>query len=67
MGTLGIYIFNETRNQWYAGAGGVRGGRARWGSFQDAHEFSEGEEEHAEKIRELVSGDDVTFTMAALH
>jgi hypothetical protein len=64
MSTLGIYIFNSTRNQWYASESH---GLARWGSFNAAAEFSGDDPDVVERIRERVSGDDVTFTMAALH
>ena len=36
-----------------------------WGSFADAAEFQDAD--FAERLREEVSADDVTFTMAALH
>jgi hypothetical protein len=63
MENLGIYIFNSTRGKWYCGGRVV----AKWGSFEDAKEFSPSDEDYAEEIREEVSGDDVTFTMAARH
>lgn len=63
MDILGIYIFNSTRGQWYTGKKA-----ALWGSFDDAAEFPNGvKPETVEKLREEISGDDVTFTMAALH
>jgi hypothetical protein len=58
---LGIYIFNSTRNAW------LQDDERTWGSFSGAVEYTEGNEALAEDIRERVSGDDVTFTMAALH
>lgn len=62
MNTLGIYIYNSTLNQWYVG-----GEHARWGSFEDAVEFSGDDPEVVEMLRERISGTDITFTMAALH
>jgi len=59
MNVLGIYIFNETRNTW------LQDDRRSWGSFADAAEFQDAD--FAERLREEVSADDVTFTMAALH
>ena len=65
MNILGIYIYNSTRDQWYSGKGT---GDALWCDFSDAVEFPEGTSVEAmEKLREEISGDDVTFTMAALH
>lgn len=61
MNTLGIYIFNSTRNQW------LQDDEKSWGSFGGACEYTEGNEETAEAVRERESGEDITFTMAALH
>lgn len=61
MNTLGIYIFNATRNAW------LQDDEKSWGPFSGATEFTEGNERYAEGIRERESGDDVTFVMAALH
>lgn len=61
MSTLGIYIFNATRNAW------LQADEKSWGSFGEAAEFTEGNEQLAEDIRLRESGDDTTFTMAALH
>jgi hypothetical protein len=61
---LGIYIFSPARG-WYCG-GGLRGGAARWGKFEDAKEWSEGQECEAEDVREKVGGNDATYTLALL-
>jgi hypothetical protein len=61
MGILGIYIFNSTRNEW------LQDDLKSWGPFSGAFEWSESGEEAAESTREYLEGDDVTFTMAALH
>jgi hypothetical protein len=58
MTTLGIYVFNSTRNAWLQDDG------TSWGGFTDAFEFDD--EDFAEAIRVRESGDDVTYTMAAL-
>lgn len=61
MNTLGIYVYNSTRNAW------LQDDEKSWGPFVTAIEYSEGNEQLAEDIRERESGDDVTFVMAALH
>lgn len=62
MDTLGIYVFNETRNQW------LQEDKKTWGSFAGAQEFTPGDERLAEDIRlRETKGGDVTYTMAALH
>jgi hypothetical protein len=58
--TLGIYVFNRTRNAW------LQEDEKSWGPFGGAVEFAEGHEATAEAIRERESGDDTTYTMAAL-
>ncbi len=61
MDTLGIYIFNSTRNKW------LQDDEKSWGPFDGAAEFTAGNEVLAEDIRIRQSGDDVTYTMAVLH
>lgn len=59
--TLGIYIFNSTRNAW------LQADEHSWGPFSGACEFTEGNERLAEDIREReTTGDDATYTMVAL-
>ena len=64
MGILGIYIFNPGRG-WYCG-GGLQGGAARWGKFEDAKEWTEGHEREVDEIREKITGNDATYTVALL-
>jgi hypothetical protein len=59
MSILGVYVFNETRKAW------LQADEKSWGPFSGAVEFTS--PDLAEDIRVRESGDDVTFTMAALH
>ena len=59
MDILGVYIFNSTRNAW------LQDDEKSWGSFDSAVEFTDAD--LTEQIRERVSEDEITFTMAALH
>jgi hypothetical protein len=61
MDTLGIYIFNSTRNAW------LQDDEKSWGPFDGAAEFTPGNEDLAEDIRTRESGEDVTYVMAAQH
>ena len=62
MDTLGIYIFNATRNGW------LQDDEKSWGPFSSAVEFTPGNERVAEDIRTReTKGDDTTFTVALLH
>lgn len=62
MDVLGIYIFNSSRNQW------LQEDEKSWGSFGGACEFTPGNEETAEAIRERETpAGETSFTMAALH
>jgi hypothetical protein len=63
MQTLGIYIYNATRNKW------LSDDEKSWVGFDDGvAEFTEGNEQLAEDIRlRETKNDDVTFVMAALH
>ena len=66
MGILGIYIFNPGRG-WFVGTK-VRGAGREvvWGKFEDAKEWSEGEERDVEESREAITGSDATYTVALL-
>lgn len=61
MDTLGIYIFNSTQNKW------LQEDRKSWGPFSTAFEWSDAGDVAAEELRCSLPGDDVTYTMAALH
>lgn len=62
MNTLGIYIYNSTRDQW------LQENRRSWGPFSSAFEWSEAGDEAAEAVRlRVTKNGDTTFTMAALH
>lgn len=62
MDVLGIYIFNSTRQAW------LQEDEKSWGPFSGATEFTAGNEETAEAIRERETpAGETTFTMAALH
>jgi hypothetical protein len=63
MGVLGIYIYNADRKAWYAGE---KGGIPQWGTFEQGKEWPEGGEREAEETREIISGDEVTYTVALL-
>ena len=66
MGVLGIYIFNPSRG-WYVGTKAKGAGReVVWGKFEDAQEWTEGEERKVEELREAISGNDATYTIALL-
>lgn len=60
MDILGIYIYNCDRRGW------LQDDEKSWGPFSTAVEFTPGNEETAEAIRERESYGDTTFTMAAL-
>lgn len=60
MDTLGIYIFNATRKAW------LQDDEKSWGPFETASEWTAGNDDLAEHVRQRESGDDVTYTMAAL-
>ena len=59
MNILGIYVYNSDKHAW------LQCDRRTWGSWGGAGEFIE--EDVTEAVREQVSGEDTTFTMAALH
>lgn len=60
MDILGTYVFNSTRNAW------LQDDERSWGSFAGAAEFTDAQ--LAEDIRQReTSGDDVTYTMSAMH
>lgn len=61
MTTLGIYIFNATRNAW------LQDDEHSWGPFHSACEFTASNEDLAEDIRTReTAGNDATYVMAAL-
>lgn len=67
MNTLGIYIYNADRNEWYIGTEPKGAGRAvKWGRFSGAKEWPDGEERKVEELREAITGNDVTYTVALL-
>lgn len=59
--TLGIYIFNSTRNAW------LQEDSMSWGSFHTAREFHEDERDEAESLSEGMAfkTNDVHYVMAA--
>lgn len=69
MGVLGIYIYNADRKQWLVSEGvvaGAQSGLVKWGTFEEGKEWTQGEERNVEEIREKVSGNEVTYTIALL-
>ena len=58
MDILGYYIFNSTRGLW------LQDDEKSWGNFSSAVEFNN--LGVCQQIRERESGDDVTYTMAAM-
>lgn len=71
MSTLGVYIYNATRDAWLqdtplALPGQISAATASWGAFNGAVKFREAE--IAEEIRvRLARNDEVAYVMAALH
>lgn len=63
MGILGIYIYNATRKQWYESE---KNGVPHWGTFENAKEWPEGKEREVEDLREIITGNDATYTVALL-
>lgn len=63
MDTMGIYIFNATKNGWLQDDG------KSWGPLSGACEYPPGEERAAETLREKIGeqSDDTTWTVALLH